>query len=393
MATLYKRNRSKAWYARYADTTGKKHWRSTGTANRNEAEEIARTWDRAITFARADRLTADKVRELIGAGVEEIFLARYAEVLPKDTVRAWCAQWLESKKIETAATTVSRYEGILSRWFTFLGAKADRDIATITAKDVLQFRDSLAKELSTSSANLAVKTLRVALGAAWKHGVLTSNPAALVDKIKTKDESKRRPFTVPEIRKLLDAAGDSEWRGIILVAAYAATRLGDIARFRWSNVDLNAKELSYIVGKTGKRIVLPMAKPLVDYFTSLPSTDDSTAYVFPKSAEAAKRVGTLSNAFHALLVNAGFATERTKKNTGKGRNAARPVGELSFHCLRYSAVTFLKAAGVSDALAQAIAGHSSSAVSQIYTHLSAHDLRAAVNKLPDVVGKTKRESK
>jgi site-specific recombinase XerD len=47
-------------------------------------------------------------------------------------------------------------------------------------------------------------------------------------------------------------------------------------------------------------------------------------------------------------------------------------------------VTFLKAAGVSDAVAQAIAGHSSSAVSKIYTHLDTDTLRGAVDKLPDV---------
>ena len=399
MATLYKRNRSNAWYLRYADSTGKTHWRSTGTADRDEAEEIAHTWDKAITLARADRLTPDKAREIISAAVEDIFLARHAEALPKDTIRAWCNQWLESKRIETASATVTRYEGILTRFYTFLGTKADRDIATVGAKDVLRFRDSLAKELSTASANLAVKTLRVAFGAALKHGILTSNPAAMVSKIKTAQESKRRPFTVDEIRKLLDAADESEWRGIILVGAYAGTRLGDIARLRWSNVDLNSKQLAYIVSKTGKRQIVPMAKPLVEYFTNLSSTDDPASYVFPQSAEAAKRTGTLSNAFHDLLVTAGFAKAREKRRPvdkdgnkipGRGRNASRPVGELSFHCLRHSMVSNLKAAGVSDALAQALAGHSSSAMSQVYTHLSAEDLRASVDKLPDLVGKVKK---
>ena len=388
MATLYQRPKSKAWYCRYTDTTGKMHWRSTGTTHRPEAEEIARTWDKAVTFARADRLTADKARDIIATAVEDIFLARHAEALPKDTTRAWCTQWLESKRIECTPTTVARYEGILSRFYTFLGTKADRDITAVTAKDVLRFRDSLAKELSTASANLATKTLRVALGAAWKHGILTGNPAALVDWIKSPAESKRRPFTVDEIRKLLDAAEKTEWRGIILTGVYTGARLGDCAKLRWSNVDLSAKELSFVVSKTGKRQILPMAKPLADYFVSLPSTDNPADYVFPQSAEAAKRTGTLSNRFYALMVEAGLAEERVKgKSPGKGRHAARPVGELSFHCLRHSVVSFLKAAGVSDALAQAIAGHQSAAVSKIYTHLSAADLRGAIDTLPDVVAK------
>jgi integrase len=240
---------------------------------------------------------------------------------------------------------------------------------------------------------VAVKCLRACLGAATKQGLLTSNPAALVDKLKMRGESARRAFTVAEVQRILGAAGDSEWRGMILAGIYTGARLGDIARLTWRNVNLESAEVTFTATKTGKRMVLPMARPLADYFERLPSSDDLDAFVFKKAAEAAKRVGTLSNWFYDLMVNAGLAKARQKRRPldkdgkkieGKGRNAARPVGELSFHSLRHSAVTFLKAAGVSDALAQAIAGHESAAVSRIYTHLDTETLRSAVDKLPDV---------
>ena len=44
----------------------------------------------------------------------------------------------------------------------------------------------------------------------------------------------------------------------------------------------------------------------------------------------------------------------------------------------------LKAAGVSDVLAREIVGHESAAVSRQYTHLTTHDLRKAMQRLPDV---------
>jgi len=47
-------------------------------------------------------------------------------------------------------------------------------------------------------------------------------------------------------------------------------------------------------------------------------------------------------------------------------------------------VTMLKAIGASNALAQMIVGHDSSAVSARYTHLSAQDTVESINKLPDV---------
>ncbi len=84
------------------------------------------------------------------------------------------------------------------------------------------------------------------------------------------------------------------------------------------------------------------------------------------------------------MEQAGLVPQRKNVDTGKGHRERRTVSSLSFHSLRHSCVTFLKAAGVSDAIAQAIAGHASSAVSRIYTHLDVETLRGAVAKLPDV---------
>jgi integrase len=52
--------------------------------------------------------------------------------------------------------------------------------------------------------------------------------------------------------------------------------------------------------------------------------------------------------------------------------------------LRHSAVTLLKAAGVSDFIAREIVGHESAAVSQQYSHLSTEHKRNAMRNLPDV---------
>jgi hypothetical protein len=49
----------------------------------------------------------------------------------------------------------------------------------------------------------------------------------------------------------------------------------------------------------------------------------------------------------------------------------------------------LKASGLSDVLAREIVGHDSAAVSRQYTHLSTDDLRAAMQRLPDVTSALK----
>jgi integrase len=75
---------------------------------------------------------------------------------------------------------------------------------------------------------------------------------------------------------------------------------------------------------------------------------------------------------------------RGHEATKKGRSQARETSEISFHSLRHSAVTMLKAAGVSDFIAREIVGHESAAVSRQYTHLTTDDKRAAMRRLPDV---------
>jgi len=390
MATLYKRKGSQAWYVRWMDATGQGHWRTTGTSNRKQAESIAVAWDKSISFGRAGILTPDKAREILATGLEEIFLASNREPMKRYTVREWGKQWLESKLIENTPATHERYAGVLSRFYDYLGAKADKNIAGVTATEISAFRDKLATELSPNTANLAVKTLRVCFGAAYSQDLLTSNTAAKVKKLKLRTFGKRREFKPAEIRLLLDAAGDSEWRGLILTALYSTQRLGDVARLRCNQVNLQTQEIVFHVSKTNTVLPLPMAADLVDYFTGLPSSDDPGAPVFPKAAALAKRTGTLSNQFYKVMETAGLVPARKNVDTGEGHDKHRTASALSFHSLRHSGVSFLKAAGVSDAVAQAIAGHGSSAVSKIYTHLDTATLREAVNAMPSVTAKTKK---
>jgi integrase len=176
-------------------------------------------------------------------------------------------------------------------------------------------------------------------------------------------------------------------RGLVLFGLYLGQRLGDLARLTWRAVDLDSGEIAFTTRKTGRRIVLPLA----DYLASLPMSDKPNAFIFPHAASA-KRTASLSNQFRDILVEAGLVEPlpRGHKSTGKGRNQAREASEISFHSLRHSAVTMLKAAGVSDFIARETVGHDSAAVSRQYTHLTTDDKRAAMQRLPDVLEQNER---
>jgi integrase len=204
--------------------------------------------------------------------------------------------------------------------------------------------------------------------------------------LKQRKDFERRPFTLPELKRLMELA-DKEWRGMILFGLYTGQRLGDIAALTWQNVDLVRQELRLDTAKTKRRMILPLAAPLLRYAEALPSSDKPDAPIFPRAGAIVERLGRasqLSNQFYDLLTAAGLARKKTHQAEKKGRAARRDLNVLSFHSLRHTATTLLKAAGVSDAVAMEFIGHDSKSISRNYTHIETATLKAAAAKLPDV---------
>jgi len=390
MPSIHRQSGRPFWFCAFSifnpeTLTSKRVFRSTKTRDKKQALEICRAWHRATLKARNGKLSVDAAREVIAQGVSDVFTAANVESLPSASIKLWCETWLEAKSIEAEETTHARYKRVIERFTGFLGdAKSKRDLATLQASDVARFRDREAKELSRSTANLGVKVLRVCLGEAVRQGLLTMNPAVRVKIIKSTSESKRRPFTFAEIKRILKACKhDVEWRGLVLFGLYLGQRLGDLAKLTWRAVNFETGEIAFTAHKTGRRIVLPLLQPLSDYLSALPASDNPNACIFPNSAKH-KRTASLSNQFREILVDAGLVEPREYKTTKKGRSHAREASEISFHSLRHSAVTMLKASGLSDVFAREIVGHESAAVSRHYTHLSTDDLRSAMQRLPDI---------
>jgi integrase len=359
-------------------------FRSTKTRDKKQALEICRAWHKAALKARNGKLSVDAAREVIAQGVSDVFTAANVESLPSASIKSWCETWLQAKAIETAESTHVRYKRAVDRFLECLGVKGNRDLSTLHTSDIARFRDREARERAVATANINLKVLRVCLGEAVRQGLLATNPAARVKLLKSVKESKRRPFTLSEIKRILKACGeDTEWRGLVLFGLYTGQRLGDLAKLTWRAANLEAGEIAFTTRKTGRRVVLPLVRPLSDYLASLPASDNPNAYIF-SGAAAAKRTASLSNQFRDILAEAGLVEPRGHQARKQGRAHTREASEISFHSLRHSAVTMLKASGLSDVFAREIVGHESAAVSRQYTHLSTDDLRAAMQRLPDV---------
>ena len=122
---------------------------------------------------------------------------------------------MKRKELEAGEKTHARYSTVAAQFVGHLGAKAKRDIANVTAADITKFRDTLAKRVTAGTVNVSLKILRSAFAQARRDGLIDVNEAERVTLLKRTDRFERRPFTLPELRRVLEVASD-EWRGMIL---------------------------------------------------------------------------------------------------------------------------------------------------------------------------------
>ena len=350
MASIYRHPNSKFWYCCINVPGHGQLQRTTKLTDRRKAYEFAQKLESAT---RGHSLTDVQARKILA----EIYAIRNpGEQLPGSSAREFFKSWASNKVRETAEATGVRYTRAINSFIHSLGDRAELDISAITSRDVIKFRDNIAARLATSTANHAVKVVRMALKDAQAAELVTANVAIGVRPAKSAEDSgRRRPFTVPEIKRILRVAR-GEWRGIILFGLYTGQRLGDIARLTWQNVEPARGELAFVSRKTKRRLVIPLAAPLQTFLVELDAGDDPKQPLFPKAA-AAKRISALSNQFYDIMADAGLVEPRNHKPNGTGRNARRAFNELSFHALRHTATSLMKNAGVSPAIVQDIIGH------------------------------------
>lgn len=310
------------------------------------------------------------------------------------TTRAFFTGWLATKKMETSKGSYKRYVNAVDKLFAHLGDRADQDIAYVDKKDLAALRDKTATELSPSTANTDLKILRIGFAQAVSDGLRIDHPGKAVAILKIRkdaDAPERRPFTEYEINQVLAVAA-GEWRGIIKAGVYTGQRLGDIASLRWTEVDLKQGLVSLSTGKTGRRVIIPIAPDLlVDLHDRHKHAEVGAVAVFPVASQvkvdADGESRRLSAQFHALLVKAGLTAARsTNKNSGRGHSVQRTVSPLTFHSLRHTATSWLKQAGVPESVVRDIIGHDSVIISRNYTHIDEASKRRAVEGMPSIGG-------
>jgi integrase len=379
MASIVRSPKSRYWIGAFRDASGKQHRRSTRETEKKRALAVAQQYERVAKRQGSPQ----RIRQVFS----EFYREHYGQDIPFTSVADYATQWLAGKLPEISSSTFRRYEEAVAKWLAHLGRAADRGMDEVTKMQVASFRDALLSVSSPATTNHALKIVRMVFRAARQEGFLFQDPAEGVRSVKSSNQSDRRPFTIDELRAVLEVA-DDEWQSLIKCGLYTGQRLADISALTWAQVDLFRNEIRLTTRKTGKKLVIPIAGPLGEHLLSLPAGDVPRSPVHPRAYEIIHaqggRVGMLSRQFSEILAAAGLREARSHKSRDIGRAGKRQAFELSFHSLRHTAVSLLKDAGIPDAVVMALVGHESVAISQRYTHVGLEALQRAAESLPKI---------
>jgi integrase len=331
------------WQARYRDAAGKTHAAPETFATRPEA---ARFLAQVETDLARGEWTDPRAGRVL-----------FAE---------WAARWRDTTT-NLRPNTRALHAYLLRRFL--LPAFADTALADL---DLMAVRSWLARlERAAVSPNTVAKAYRLLariMDTAVEAGLIVRNPCS-VKGAATERAAEMRVATVAQVAALAQAI-HPRFRALVLVAAYAGLRWGELVGLRAKRVDL----------LHGRITVAEQATEIDGQFTWGPPKTEAgrrTVTLPAVAAEAlAEHLSTYSQPGPEGLVFTsaeGALLRRSNFQRRVWRPATRAVGlaGLRFHDLRHTAATLSIAAGASTRELMARMGHSSSAAALRYQHVMA----------------------
>ena len=382
MAWLYKQAASENWWIVYR-LNGRQYLRSTKTSDRKKAEqELA-------------KLNAVDQAHKAGSLTDEFVALLTRKQSSGDTLRGYIRQWLAECK-DLSEATLKKYRAIPEEFCLYLNATDAAPLLRDIQPDTIgAFLREKRAQTSTATTNHVRRVMSAFFNYAVDNRALPYSPVPSSRALKLTRDSKavRRAFTLAELQTLFDKCPSDFWRYMVMAGFYCGQRMGDLICLPWGAVDFEHHQIRLVQSKTGKSIAVPMRAELGKFLSDLKAkagTVKPASPIWPAEAERYEKYGAagFSNEFYDdVLLPAGLVTARKESHHKKkdaAKNGRRKVNSVSFHCLRHTFVSLLKISGASQATAKELAGHSSDAISDLYTHIPEAELNRAITQLPEI---------
>lgn len=335
------------FYVYYRNEKGKRKAISTRTSFKNEALAFL------IAFA-------NKINEINATIPSSKPLKMFSELEHKIS---------EYVLINYRKGTVKIYKNVLKNFVKIFG---DKPLNQITNKEIEYYKSFRLKEVSPTTCNINLTTLKSIFNIGIKFGWCVHNPVKGIKKISI-PQKERLSLNDKEIEKLLkEVKTDTVMKNIILFGLYTGCRLNEILNFQWKDIDLKEKVIHIrnkedFKTKTGKTRLIPFGGKLYTVISKMMQVDKNVikfhspdAYLFSKPDNRKYSDSYTTHRFKHYIRKAGLPEK------------------YHFHCLRHTFITNCIKNGINVNYVQALAGHSELNTTLGYTHIGIDDLKKAI---------------
>ena len=261
------------------------------------------------------------------------------------TLAEYCVQFLEDAKSGRENTYLGK-KRVVKTLTKYLGSyKLDR----ITSFIIEKFRNDRTKidSVKNITINTDIDILRSILNRSVDEGVLEINPCGKVKKLRVSQE-RDRILTGEEIGHIQDRTKGTNEGLMILVALFGGLRLGEVLSLKWSDVNFDREELTFVQSKTGKRLTNPIGGYLLRELEEYKEKSKNER-LFDNGEVNQKLVIKYSSRFSRLFKTLG-------------------IERFTFHNLRHCFASFLSDFGADAFTTQSFLGHASLSQTAHYTH-------------------------
>jgi site-specific recombinase XerD len=281
---------------------------------------------------------------------------------------------LEEKVMQYARSNFRKgTQNIYSLTFkNFKEILGDKLLNEITSHDIEYYKSYRLKEVSPTTCNININTLKSVFNIGIKFGWCVHNPVKEIARLKIPQKEKLS-ISDKEISVLLkEVEENSTMKNIILFGIYTGCRLNEILNLQWKDIDLKEKVIFIrnkedFKTKTGKTRLIPFGEKLYSVINTMLQIDKNViklyspeTYLFSKPDN-----GKYSDS---------YTTHRFKHYI---RKAGLPE-KFHLHCLRHTFITNCIKSGINVNYVQTLAGHSNLKTTLGYTHIGIEDLKKAI---------------
>ncbi len=337
------------------------------------------TCTRKYVYAKTKAKCAEKLREAL---IEKE--RNQTTINSQDTVGSFYKAWrdiIAPNYLEP--TTIEQYEWVFNDYILpLLGNKPLKRLSIMDVQKLINTVYSKTKSARTC------KEVRYCLSGVLKRAIsqqlINYNPVAGVEAPSYKPEEKQ-PWSIEELKTFLSATTHCRYFPIFKLASYYGMRKGEVLGLRAKDIELYREPLGDCYGLIHIRQQVSLIKNIPTIREKLktkssrrdlPITEEMKSFLLP----LLENKGEEELLFHTASNNP--INPNNLLRAYKREIKRLGLRYITMHCLRHTACTLLRDAGVDPKTAQVIMGHADiSTTLKVYTHSNMDKKVEAMDKL------------